>query len=433
MGYNKKFDAIVVGAGPAGIACAYLLAKAGLSVALIERGETAGAKNVMGGQVYSIPTSQIIPDFAKEAPLERCITEKRLWILTKDSKISVSYKNPQFGEPPYNAFTVLRAKFDKWFVAKAQEVGALYIPETLVTGLIKDGGRVIGVKTGRADGELYANVVVAADGVNSLISRDAGLHPEIKPENVALAVKEIIDLPSKVIEESFQLEGNQGLTIELIGEVTKGMLGTGFIYTNKNSLSVGVGCILSDWVKYEISPYDLIEEMKNHPAVRPLLRGGQIREYLAHLIPEGGYNAIPPLYADGLLIVGDAGMLVNGLHQEGSNLAMISGRFAAETIIEAKKKGDYSKRSLSLYRQKLDQSFIIKDLKKYRNTYSYLESNKVLFTLYPQILNDAAREFVRVDGTPKKTKQWNIIKSTLAKRNIFDLAKDAFSLWRAFK
>jgi electron transfer flavoprotein-quinone oxidoreductase len=292
---------------------------------------------------------------------------------------------------------------------------------------------VIGVKTGRADGDLFANVVVACDGVNSLLSRDAGLHQEIKPENVALAIKEIIDLPSNVIEESFQLEGNQGLTIEMIGELTKGMLGTGFIYTNKNSLSVGIGCILSDWVKYEISPYDLIEEMKNHPAVRPLLRGGKPREYLAHLIPEGGFNAIPPLYADGLLVAGDAGMLVNGLHQEGSNLAMTSGRFAAETIIEAKKKDDYSKNMLSLYRRKLDQSFVIKDLKKYRNTYSYLESNKTLFTLYPRILNDAAREFIKVDGTPKKTKQWNIIKSTLAKRNIFDLAKDAFSIWRAFR
>mgnify|MGYP001575931844 FL=1 len=230
---NKIFDAIIVGAGPAGASAAYLLAKAGLEVVLIERGEAAGSKNVMGGQIYSIPTSQIIPGFEKEAPLERCVTEKRLWILTKDSKISMSYKNPEFSKPPYNAFTVLRAKFDKWFVSKAKEAGVLYIPETLVEGVIRDGEKVIGVQTGRQQGQLFANVVVAADGVNSLLAKNAGLHSEIKPENVALAVKEIIDMPSNVIEQSFQLEGNQGLTIEMVGELTKGMLGTGFIYTNK--------------------------------------------------------------------------------------------------------------------------------------------------------------------------------------------------------
>lgn len=430
---NNKFDAIVVGAGPAGSTVAYLLAKANLSVAIIDRGEFAGSKNVMGGQIYSIPTSQIIPEFWKDAPLERCITEKRLWILTKDSKISLSYKNPNFGNTPYNAFTVLRAKFDKWFVNKAIQAGALFIPETVVLDLIKEGNKVIGVKTNREKGELYADVIVAADGVNSLLSKKLGLHDEIKPENVALAVKEIIDLPAKDIEEAFQLEGNQGITIELIGEITKGMLGTGFIYTNKNSLSIGVGCILADWVKYEISPYDLIEEMKSHPVVRPILRNGQVREYLAHLIPEGGYNAVPPLYSDGFLVVGDAGMLVNGLHQEGSNLAMTSGRFASEVIIEAKQRGDFSKKALSKYKKKLDQSFIMKDLKKYRKTVSYLEEHRTLFTLYPQIMNEAVTEFIKVDGTSKKTKQWKILKNMLSKRNLFGLIKDVFSTWRVFR
>lgn len=387
----------------------------------------------MGGQIYSHALSDLVPDFWKEAPLERCITEKRLWLLTHDSKISMSHKNPKFGQPPYNSFTVLRAKFDKWFVGKAIAKGAFYIPETLVEEVIRnDRGKIVGVKTGRVNGDLYAPVVVAADGVNSLLSKAAGFHREIKLHNVALAVKEIIAMPESRIKDLFDLEGDQGLTIEIAGHITKGMVGVGFIYTNKNTISVGVGCILSDWVKYKISPYDLIEEMKNHPVVKPLVVGGQIREYLAHLIPEGGYNAIPTLYADGFLVAGDAGMMVNGLHQEGSNLAMTSGRMAAQTILEAYKKGDFSVVTLRRYKELLNSSYVMKDLKKYRNSYGYLEANRQLLTLYPQMINDAATEFLTVDGVSKREKQKKIFTSSLKKRSLWGLVKDGFSFWRAF-
>lgn len=404
-----------------------------MRVALVERGDFPGSKNVMGGQIYSRTLNELVPDFWKEAPLERYVTEKRLWFLSKDSKVSVSHKNPKFAQPPYNSCTVLRAKFDKWFVAKAVEKGAFYIPETLVEDVVRDAqGKIVGVKTGRADGELYAPVVVAADGVNSLLAKAAGFHSELSPENVALAVKEIIAMPKNRIQDLFDLEADQGVTIEIAGEITKGMVGVGFIYTNKTTLSVGVGCILSDWVNYKISPYDLIEEMKNHPVVKPLLEGGQVREYLAHLIPEGGYNAMPTLYADGFLVVGDAGMMVNGLHQEGSNLAMTSGKLAAETILEAHRAGDFSARGLSLYKKKLHESYVMKDLKKYRNSYTYLESNRQLLTLYPEIINEAATEFLTVDGVSKWEKQKKIFRSTLKKRSLWGLFKDAFSTWRAF-
>ena len=173
--------------------------------------------------------------------------------------------------------------------------------------------------------------------------------------------------------------------------------------------------------------------MKNHPVVKPLLEGGQTREYLAHLIPEGGYNAMPPLYADGFLVVGDAGMMVNGLHQEGSNLAMTSGRLAAETVLEAHRRGDFSARTLSLYKKKMGEGYVMKDLKKYRNSYAYLEGNRHLLTTYPEIINEAATEFLTVDGVPKREKQKKIFQSTLKKRSLWGLIKDAFSAWRAFR
>lgn len=79
---------------------------------------------------------------------------------------------------------------------------------------------------------------------------------------------------------------------------------------------MGVGCLLSDFKKMGVSPYTLLERMKAHPAIAPLIEGGEMKEYCAHLIPEGGYNAMPPLYGDGWMIVGDAGMFVNSVHRE---------------------------------------------------------------------------------------------------------------------
>ncbi len=427
---EEKFDVIVVGAGPAGLAAAYILAKSGLNVVVCERGEYPGAKNVMGGVLYRHATEQIVPEFWKEAPVERVVVEQKLWMLDKESVVTLSHRNAQFGVEPYNCFTVLRARFDRWLGEKVEEAGAFVIPETSVDDVIRRDGKIVGVKTGREDGDLYADVVVAADGVNSLLSKKAGLHPELPPENVALAVKEVIALPAEKIEDRFNLEAGQGATIEAIGDVTAGMMGTAFIYTNKDSLSVGVGGILSDFVKKGITPYDLLEYLKQHPMVRPLLAGGEPKEYMAHLIPEGGYKAIPRLYTDGMVVVGDAAMLVNSYHREGSNLAMVSGRLAAEAILKAKEKNDFSAQSLSLYQQLLEDSFVIKDLKKYKDAPHFFETNPHFMTLYPQVANQVAQMMLTVDGVPKKDRQKAAIKAVTSKRSYWQLAKDMYQLWR---
>ncbi len=427
---DEKFDAIVVGAGPAGLAAAYVMAQAGLMVAVLERGDFPGAKNVMGGVLYRQPTQEVFGEFWRSAPVERHVDQQSLWILSQGSAVQIGHKNEIFAQEPYNAFTVLRAKFDKWLGKQVSDAGALIVPETLVEEVIRKDGKVVGVRTGREEGDLYADVVIAADGVNSTIARKAGLHGEWKPNQVALAVKEIIALPRERIQDRFHLEEEGGATIELVGAATGGMMGTGFIYTNKDSLSIGVGAVISDLVETKTNANDLLEQMKAHPAVRPLVEGGETREYMAHLIPEGGYHGVPQLFTDGLLVVGDAAMLVNSYHREGSNLAITSGRLAAETVIAAKKRADFSAASLSEYKRRLDDSFVMKDLRKYANASSFFEKNKHFFTLYPDLANMAAAEFLTVDSVPKRQKQWGIVRKALRARSVWGMIRDGIGAAR---
>ncbi|TDG00252.1 FAD-dependent oxidoreductase [Paenibacillus piri] len=428
-----KFECIVVGAGPAGIACAYELAKAGVKVLLLERGEYPGSKNVMGGVLYRQMMEDVIPEFYKEAPLERPIVEQRFMMLDKESAVTFGYKGLEWGQEPYNNFTVLRAKFDQWFAQKAVDQGALLINETVVLECITEDGRVVGVRTDRPDGDLYADVVVLADGVNSLLAKSLGFHKEFKPDEVALATMEIVKMDRKVIEDRFNLEENQGCTIELFGDATKGILGTGFLYTNKDTLSIGVGTLLSGLIKHKLKPYELLDYVKNHPMIRPYLQGSEPQEYLAHLIPEGGYYSMPKVAAAGVLVVGDAAQLVNAIHREGSNMAMTSGRLAAETIALAKQAGDYSETMLDHYRKRLMESFVGQDLKKYKDSTHHFDKFPQYFDQYIPMMNRAASQMFTVDGTSKREKQKKIWRDIGTVKEKLKIARDMYRAWKVMK
>jgi electron transfer flavoprotein-quinone oxidoreductase len=428
----EKFDAIVVGAGPAGLSAAITMADQGLSVIVIERGDYPGAKNVMGGILYSNPTAQIFPEFWKEAPLERPITEENYWFLTGESVTKFGHRNQRFAEEPYNAFSVFRAHFDKWMGEKLKAKGGLLICETVVEDIIEKDGKVIGVKCGRAEGDIFADVVIVAEGVNSMLTQKALKMQKMnmKEDYLAVAVKEVIYLDEEKIEDRFALEKGFGATIEVIGDSTKGMVGTGFIYTNKESISIGTGALMSQLIKSKMSPNDLLESFKNNPMVKPLIRGGETKEYAGHMIPEGGYNAMPKLYGNGVLVAGDAAQMVNGLHREGSNMAMISGKLAGETVIAASSKGNFSEETLSSYQKKLEETFIIKDLKKYKKSSEYFDHNPELFALYPELVSDAMYTFFNVDGTPKKDVQKKMMRDAFKKRPVMSMAKDVYNFWR---
>ena len=331
-----KFDAIVVGAGPAGCAAAYRMAKAGLSVLVLERGKYPGAKNSSGAILYGKILEDLIPNFWDEAPVERWIASQTVVALhnTQSVEMKFNYDKSQ----RLIVLSVLRSQFDRWFADKAKEAGALILCSTLATDVLKRGGKTVGVTVAKGQGEVYADVVLATDGVNSLIAEKEKLRNPFRLKDLALGVKEVIKFPAKEIEKRFHLSGNEGAAYTFVGEVTQGFQGGGFLYTNRESLSIGVVVQLSSLKHAGIKPFEFLDLFKENPHVAPLVDGAALREYSAHLIPEGAYHMVPRLYADGIMLGGDAAAfaLNGGFIVRGIDFAIASGMAAADTIIRAK-------------------------------------------------------------------------------------------------
>lgn len=423
----NKTDVIIVGAGVAGVAAGITLARAGKQVVIVERGSYAGAKNMFGGAIYDYPTRDIYPEFKEEAPIERINKTHRYMITDDETAVTVSYNN----EKSQTSYTVIRAKWDKWCVERAVELGAYYSPMTVVRELIVNDGKVVGIKTDEE--EFFADIVILADGVNSTLAKQIGLRENLKDSEIAIGVKEVISLPKEVIEERFNLTDGSGCVTEIVGAPMKGITGLGFIYTNKNSVSIGLGVNIDELKKRKLTPNDLLNQLKEHPSIAPLIKGGELLEYSAHLIPEGGFNSIPKLYGDGVMVVGDAAMLVDNVHWEGTNIAMMSGMLAAQTAIEALEKNDFSEKMLSLYEKKFKETSFYKDMKTYKDVVKVVHDNSYSFlSFYPQKINEFFEMFTESGYIPKKSLYKRFIKNFVKKRNIKGLIKDVINFAKLF-
>lgn len=394
------FDVIVVGGGIAGGVCSYLLARDGYEVLLIERGAEPGSKNLSGGVFYCRVMQEIFDNFLDEAPIERVITRNCLSFLNKDNFVNVDYWDGRLRQP-VNAVTVLRAKFDPWLAEQCENVGVTVMPGIKVDELIEDGGRFVGVRAG--EDELRAHVIVAADGVNSFLSQYAGIRAKEPQENLAVGVKSVISLDPEVIAERFNLSGDEGAAYAVVGDCTQGVAGGGFMYTNRDSISIGIVARLDDLVKSGKKSSDIHDHFLTHPAIAPFLKDGELLEYGCHLVAEGGKKMQHDLVRDGLLVVGDAaGFTLNtGFTVRGMDLAAGSARAAASAIGQALKAQDYSAQSLSRYVDEYNASFVGKDMDTYAKAPDFLE-NPAMYGDVGELVADVLYGVYNHDLTARK-------------------------------
>ncbi|MCU1595680.1 MAG: Electron-transferring-flavoprotein dehydrogenase [Frankiales bacterium] len=424
-------DVIVVGAGPAGASAALTAARAGLEVVLLERGPFPGSKNAYGGVVYGRVLDDVLPGWYDEVPVQRWVTRRSTMVLTDTQALTVDFRSTAWGEAPYNGCTTFRADFDSWLANKAVEAGAQLVTSTVATGLLVENGVVVGVTTDRPDGDLRAKVVIAADGVNSFLAKQLGLLPKTDAAHLTLGVKEVLSLPREVIDERFGVRGDEGVDVEILG-CTRGIAGGGFVYTNKDSLSVGVVVSIDGLAKSGIRPEELIADLKAHPAVAPWVQGAEVKEYAAHLIPEGGYDHLPELSAPGFLVTGDAAglCLAAGIWLEGVNFAIGSGLAAGKAAAGHVQRDE----PLTSYKQDLEGSFVLQDHKRLRKAPGLVLSDRVQ-QQYPGMIADLVEGMFTVTNPTAKPGVLTLLRRSAKKHGVKlrHLAADGLSGGRTFR
>src|SRR3989442_10957102 len=254
----EGFEVAVVGAGPAGSAAALTLAREGVQVLLVERGTFPGSKNVFGGRIYSYALKRLLGDQWRDAPVERFIRKEGITFMTTDSSFSIEYE----AKDPKGSFTAVRAKFDKWLAEHAEKAGASLITDSRVDDLIIEGGQVKGIIAGKD--KIPTDAVIACDGTTTSLARKAGLAAMLEPEEPSMGMKDVIELPAEKIEERFGLEPEEGAAHVFVGECSGGLRGGGFLYTNKDSLALGMVVGADDASMKAVPSHTFMDRLRNH-------------------------------------------------------------------------------------------------------------------------------------------------------------------------
>ncbi|MEM3832001.1 MAG: FAD-dependent oxidoreductase [Thermoprotei archaeon] len=402
MGF-EKFDAIVVGAGVAGLSAAYVMAKAGLNVLVVERGHKPGSKNVVGGRLYTHSIKKIFPNFPDGANVERPVTKELFGLIWKDATITFEFSDKSLVNERHS-YTVLRAKFDAWFASEVEKAGALIITDQRVDNLIIENGFVKGIVSG--GDKVPSDMVIIAEGCSSILTEQAGLRKPYDSSDFLLGIKQVVELPKNIIEERFGLTGDDDGAAQLyFGDFTHGIAGGGVLYTNKDTVSVLITIKLDSAINKiaegsAIDSHEVLNKFISTPPISRLLRGGKVVEYSAKLIPELSKSHRPKLYGNGVMVVGDAaGLIINSVFNlRGMDLAITSGIAAGETAIKGKEIGKFDAETLSLYQEKMKET--LKEIDMFSGVWRIME-NPRLYKEYPEIIIEILRDLTTVGIYPK--------------------------------
>jgi electron transfer flavoprotein-quinone oxidoreductase len=420
---SEDFEVIIVGAGPAGCAAALVLARAGVEVAVLERGQYPGAKNVSGAALYGPVLNNLIPNYWEDkGSFERHLTTKKITLLSEARSMTIDVDLRDFDQTPYNGITVQRPKFDRWLAEKAEEAGAMILPDTMVEEFVWEDKQIVGIKSG--DDELRAKLVIIAEGANRILTEKAKLAKHPHARHYGIAMKETYELPKKQIEERFHVTGTEGISNEIIGHC-RGVPGGGFFYTNENTLSFGLILNVKSLTEKKLKAIDVLEDFKNHSYIRKLLKDAKMIEYSAHMIPEGGFKHLTKLYGNGVIVVGDAaGMVLNaGLYIEGINFALESGRIAGEATKKILETNNYTKKSTKIYKKELKESFAYQDLKTFKRAAKFLETERI-FEHYPELINGLFYRLLKNSGKPREKITRAAIKHIVKRAKLLGAVKD---------
>jgi electron transfer flavoprotein-quinone oxidoreductase len=344
----EHYEAVVVGAGPGGAAAAATLARNGVETVVLERGVDAGSKNVTGGLIYAEESAPytidgLFPGFREQAT-ERPVTDYYIHNIAGEKVKTFDITRGHEQDTEW-ADTVLRRKMDSWMAEQVHEItretGGGLLTEVQVDGLLRDNGEIVGVTCEELD-PITADFIVAADGVNSELAREAGLMDWEEPEEWFQGVKAVVDMPGDAINERFDIADDEGEAHLFSGDLYDGVRGGGFLYTNQDSLCIGNVFHLDSIIEERAEVQDLLDALLTHPLLVQWL-GDEYdeREYSAKLVPDSKKAANPSPHQGRLVLVGDAGgqMQAQGPIIKGMNHAVTAGALAAEAFVEARSRG----------------------------------------------------------------------------------------------
>jgi len=382
-------DVLIVGAGPAGLSCALHLAnlikkhnesraKPELSaenIYVLEKGRDIGAHQLSGAIMNPKGLAELVPDFAKSAPLDTPVTDSAALLFIEGSSFRFPITPPPFQNK--GNYVVSLNKIVKWLGGLVEAAGVNVFKEFGGAELVYEGQGVAGVitedkgldKNGKPKDnytpgyELHAKVTVLAEGTRGSLTKklvaDRKLD-NINPQSYGIGIKELWDVqPGRI---------KPGYVAHTLGwPVSTDMYGGGWIYGLSNN-RVSIGLVLAlEYADPLFDPHAVFQKWKTHPFVKKILDGGKLVRYGAKSLPYGGWYAMPRNTVDGALIIGDSGSFLDSQRLKGIHLAMKSGMLAAETIFEALKTGDTTTKTLGKFQKRVEQSYVRDELWKVRN------------------------------------------------------------------
>ena len=357
-----------------------------IMIAVLEKGPYVGAHGISGAVMNPVALKELVPDFLeKGAPLESEVTKETVGFMTK-SRFMKSPTTPPFLNN-HGHYVVSLSRMTEWLGGMVEESGIDIFPGFTGTEILYDGDRVIGVGTGdqgidedggkKANFEpginLHAKVTVFGEGSRGSLTKTLiqklNLNEGKNPDGYVVGVKEVWEIPEGRMQP--------GEIVHTMGyPLKRHTYGGGFIYGMKNNM-ISIGQMVSlDYKEPFLDPHRDFQKFKLHPFVNELLKDGKIVQYGAKTVPVSGYFSVPKLVSDGAIIVGDGANLFISQKIKGIHISMKSGMLAAQTILVALQKKDFSRTQLEKYPTALSESPEGQELYKSRNWHQAFEKNR---------------------------------------------------------